>query len=248
MADITVEVLEPAEGYPAETMSFLSLEEAKLLLGLHTDDTANDEQLKFQIAIASSTIMTACNRMFARQKVAESWRELGSRRLFLTHWPVKRDDIESVLSGNQTLGPGAYELEERSGKLSNFAGSAEPVVVTYSGGFELPEGAELPLKQATELLVRLARHQATAESIAGIRMIGHKESRVMFFDPNAVKPAPAVGGGALTGNQSVELAAARLHPVLGLNGHQDLVRRRGGDRPARRRDSARRGLARHPAG
>lgn len=197
MADITIDVLEPAVGYPEESMSFLSLKDAKLLLSLPAGEDPGDEQLKLQIAIASATIMNVCNRMFARQKVAESWRDLGSRRLFLTQWPVRREDIESVRAGNRELGRGAYELEERSGKLSNFAGWVEPVVVTYSGGFDLPEGADLALKQATQMLVRQARAEATRESIEGIRSISHKESRVMFFDPSSTA-SKATTTGTLT--------------------------------------------------
>src|ERR1700734_2577932 len=96
MADVTVHVLTPAAGLPAEDMSFLSLAEAKLLLDLDVADTTRDDQLKLTIAINSAVIMRACNRMFARQTVEESWRDLGSRRVFLTHWPVKREDIQSV--------------------------------------------------------------------------------------------------------------------------------------------------------
>ena len=40
----------------------------------------------------------------------ETWRDLGSRRVYLTHWPVKEADIESVTTnGTDRLD---YELEE----------------------------------------------------------------------------------------------------------------------------------------
>src|SRR5580704_9852642 len=115
MADVTVNVIEAAEGFPAEDMSFLSVAEAKTLLGIGPDDLADDGQLKMQIALSSAVIMRVCNRMFARETVAESWCDLGSRRVFLTHWPVKGDDIERVQSGAAVLDAGEYELEERSG-------------------------------------------------------------------------------------------------------------------------------------
>ena len=35
------------------------------------------------------------------------------------------------------------------------------------------------------MLLRQQRQEATRESVEGIRMIAHKESRVIFFDPNA---------------------------------------------------------------
>jgi hypothetical protein len=204
MADITIKVLDPAEGFPAEDMSFLSVDEATRLLDLHPEDAANDEQLKMQIAISSAVIMRACNRMFARQRVAESWRDLGSRRLFLTHWPVKEDDIETVSAGGRWLTDDQYELEEISGKLSNFAGWVEPAVVTYTGGFNLPDEAPLPLKHATLLLVRQARLEGSREAIEGIRMIAHKESRVMFFDPSATNKTTANIGPLGTGVLAVD--------------------------------------------
>jgi len=205
MADVTVNVIEPADGYPAEAMSFLSLDEAKTLLGIESDDAAaNNDQLKMQIAISSAVIMRVCNRMFARQKVAESWRDLESRRVFLTHWPVKADDIESVASADRALASEQYELEEISGKLSNFGGWVEPVRIIYSGGFNLPDEAPLPLKQATLLLVRQAKLEASREAIEGIRMIAHKESRVMFFDPNSINRTTANIGPLGTGVLAVD--------------------------------------------
>jgi hypothetical protein len=204
MADVTVNVIEAAEGYPAEDMSFLSVTEAKKLLGIDPDDDVNDEQLKMQIALSSAVIMRVCNRMFARETVAESWRDLGSRRVFLTHWPVKEDDIERVQSGTTVLDADQYELEERSGKLSNFGGWIEPVRITYSGGFNLPEEAPLPLKHAALLLVRQARLEGSREAIEGIRMIAHKESRVMFFDPNSTTKTTATVGTLGTGIVAVD--------------------------------------------
>jgi hypothetical protein len=202
MADITIDVLEPATSM--ESRSFLSLKEAKLLLGLDEAAGPHDELLTMQIAISSDTIMRCCNRMMAKQKVSESWRRIGNGRLFLTHYPVKIDDIESVTAGRDERDD--WELEQHSGKLSHYLGWwFEPVTVVYSGGFALPDEAPLPLKQACLLLLRHARQEATREAIEGIRMIGHKESRVMFFDPSAQQKATVGAGGTMgTGVQTVD--------------------------------------------
>jgi hypothetical protein len=209
MADVTVHVLQAAAGLPAEDMSFLSLTEAKQLLDLPADDTSRDDALKLTIAMMSAVIMRACNRMFARQTVEESWRELGSRRVFLTHWPVKREDIQSVYAGRRELigedrNDARIELEEQSGKLSHFGGWSEPVVVTYTGGFLLPTEAPLPLKHATLLLLRAAKQEATREAIEGIRSISHKESRVTFFDPSTIAKSTATTGVLGTGVQAAD--------------------------------------------
>jgi hypothetical protein len=57
--------------------------------------------------------------------------------------------------------------------------------VTYTGGFDLPTEAPLPLKQATAILIGERRMNNQTQQVAGIRQITHKSSRIVFFDPNA---------------------------------------------------------------
>jgi hypothetical protein len=83
------------------------------------------------------------------------------------------------------LDPSTYELEEASGKLSLFTARTEPIDVTYTGGFNLPDEAPDDLKDATFILVRKGKTDAERGATAGIRSISHKDQRVMFFDPNA---------------------------------------------------------------
>jgi hypothetical protein len=59
-----------------------------------------------------------------------------------------------------------------------------PVVVHYSGGYDLPTETPLPLKHAVVLLIREERIRMMQAQTAGIRQISHKEARVSFFDPN----------------------------------------------------------------
>jgi hypothetical protein len=188
MVDVTIKVIEEAT-----TQDLLTLDEAKLLLGISTSDTSKDELLAMQISIYSATVAEMCNRIFAREKVTETWRELYDGRCFLTHYPVKESDIESVISAGNDYVVDGYELEERSGKLSNvvrYAAEsnawAQSVIVTYTGGFNLPDEAPLPLKQAVALSIREEMIRTRQAETAGIRQVTHKESRVVFFDPNAV--------------------------------------------------------------
>jgi hypothetical protein len=191
MADVIVKVLEPPD-----EIGFLSLREAKLLLGLPLTggDPIEDERLELQIAIASAQIMRLCNRVMARQRVIETWRDFAATKLFLRTFPVAEDDIEEVTAGGGTLTPDGYELEEHSGTLQRVGGFSDPVRITYSGGYELPDDAPLDLKQATLLMLSQQRSQATRESIEGIRMIAHKDSRVIFFDPNQQAKTAGAGG------------------------------------------------------
>jgi hypothetical protein len=198
MADRIVKVLTPADSF-----ELMSLEEAKTLLGISKTDTSKDEQLAMFITINSATVMRMCNRIFAREEVREEWRELnGGHRIFPSHWPIYEDDIESVESpGGTVLDPGAYELEEASGKIEVFgAAFAEPIIVTYWGGYDLPEDAPPPLKQAVALLNVQSKLIGSLGSIAGIRSLSHKEARVQFHDPSQILNAAFGGANSATGN------------------------------------------------
>jgi hypothetical protein len=173
MADVSYNVITPAASY-----ALMTLDEAKIALGIPVSDVSSDPQLQWLIDTNSDVIATMCNRVFAKEKVVEMWRDLDFRRVYLTHWPVKATDIESVTTNAAVRLD--YELEERSGKLSIFTDRNEPIVITYTGGFNLPDEAPKALKQATGMLVGLGKSEQQAAQLTGVRMISHKESRVMF--------------------------------------------------------------------
>ena len=90
-----------------------------------------------------------------------------------------------------------YELDAEKGRLTRIAAAwVEPVVVTYTGGYELPMEAPFALQSASLLLTREA-YYASIRGDASIRSVSHKEARVMYFDPNA--KSNAAGGGAAAG-------------------------------------------------
>jgi hypothetical protein len=201
MADVTVKILQAAASF-----DLISLDELKIALGLPSGAGATDPQLDYLIDVNSDTIATLCNRVFAKEKVQETWRCLGSRRVYLTHWPVKEADVESVTTnGNVRVD---YELEEGSGKLSIFTDRQEPIIVTYTGGFLLPDEAPDALKQACALMVSTSKAEQAAAALTGVRMISHKESRVMFHNPNT-------GSGGSTGAGNATTKAT----IEGLLGH-----------------------------
>jgi hypothetical protein len=221
MADRTITILTPATD-----LDVMTLDEAKMLMGLPLADTSQDGQLGLFIDINSATIARLCNRMFAREEVREEWRELGSQlsypgyyfpdppsayysgtvgrsdahRIFLSHWPVHPGEIETVESPQGTvIDPSAYEVEEQSGKLECLIGSfVEPVVVTYWGGYKLPEEAPPPLKQACALLNVQSKLLASLGLLAGIRLMSHKSARVAFHDPLKLLEAAMGGKGSPT--------------------------------------------------
>ena len=214
MVDITIKVVDEAE-----SIDLITLDEAKTMMGITTTDS--DAQLQMMIDQASATIARLCNRVFAQETCEERFRGTGSRRVFLSHWPVKEEDLTLVEAPLGTaLDTDQYELEQGSGKVSFLTDATvgpgddpawpEPVRIVYTGGYLLPHDAPLPLKHACILLVREAKLQMQMMQTAGIRMIAHKESRVMLYDPNAALKA---GGFALGPGQRDALDSLLSHYI-----------------------------------
>lgn len=189
MADVTVKIIKPATSF-----TFMTLAELKTALGNPTGTPASDAQWQWLIESNSATISELCNRVFAQEEVEESWREIINNRVHLTHWPVKEADIVSVTSnGVDQIG---WELEEASGKLQLFEQS-EPVIVHYTGGFLLPEESPMPLKHALVLLSASWKAMLQMVQVTGVRMIAHKESRVMFHAPVSTATTAASSSGGI---------------------------------------------------
>ncbi|WP_028164118.1 hypothetical protein [Bradyrhizobium elkanii] len=186
MADITIKVLAPADSY-----DLVTLDEMKIMLGISPSATTDDPQLETWITQYSDVIATMCNRVFAKEKVEETWRgdlppyDTQNGRIFLTHYPVADADVELVSANGTVIDPVSYEIENRTGKLQLFSSWSEPLRITYSGGYDLPEETPPALKQALAIMVGAARMQAAQQLTSGIRSISHRESRVQFFDVNA---------------------------------------------------------------
>jgi len=199
MADVTQKILIEADSH-----SLISLDEFKVATGMPAGPSSTDAQTQWLIDTQSHVIARMCNRIFAKETLIETWRDLGCRRLYLTHWPVKEDDIESVTTnGTDRID---WELDEREGKLSLFTARNEPVMVEYTGGYELPDEAPLPLKHAAMLLASTTKSELSAASLTGVRMISHKESRVMFHSPTT--------GGSSTSGASASQTQATVEALL----------------------------------
>ena len=195
MADRTIKVLTPADSY-----ALLTLDELKAVFGFPPADTTQDANLQGLIDGYSDVVATMCNRVFAKEEVEETWRgdppPYENYRVFLARWPVLPEDIQTVSVNGASVDPTNYEIETASGKLTVKFNWAEPLVVTYTGGYDLPEDAPPALKQAMMLLVQAARAQQLRGFVTGVRSISHKDARVMYFDPNTSKGSgkgPSIG-------------------------------------------------------
>jgi hypothetical protein len=83
MADRTIKVLEPAQ-----TFALLTLDEAKVMLGIAATDTSSDPQLTQMIDWYSAYVSQVANRVFAKEKVRETWRDLQDRRMCRSSKPT----------------------------------------------------------------------------------------------------------------------------------------------------------------
>lgn len=189
MSEPSVNVLEPATD-----VGLISLADAKVLLGIPSSDVSNDEQIQMLIDQNSMALALQANRdTFAKEKVEERWDCVApvccpdaTCKIYLTRYPVKLADIETVESPEGNLiDPSRYRLVSNTGKLTLIDGCASEILITYTGGYDLPEEAPLPLQQAAGLMVRAFRTTAAQEATvgSGVRMISHKDSRIMYFSP-----------------------------------------------------------------
>jgi hypothetical protein len=199
MSDVVVQVITPAGTInpvapPPTPYDLLTLAEAKTFLGI--TDTSRDAQLQLWLSMSSAMVAEMCNRVFAKEKVKETWFCLASSSLYLTRWPVKATDIVSVTDNGVTLSSADYLLEETKGHLYRASGWATPVEIVYTGGYMCPSEVPDDLKYAASLLVQEQRAMALIASVSGVRMLSHKHARVMFYDPNRVQQRGGVGTAA----------------------------------------------------
>ena len=205
---------------PATEVGLISVADLKILLAVPAEDTSSDAQLQMLIDQNSMVLAKRANRdTFAKEKVEERWDCLameccpeGTRKIWLTRAPVKPADIESVLSPDGTIiPPSGYRLEQSTGKMI-FLYGADEILITYSGGYDLPEEAPLDLRMMARLMVQQTQAQAAqaATGGSGIRMLAHKDSRIMYYSPKDLAGGGSGGGGASSTASATEQAIDNL--------------------------------------
>lgn len=184
---------------PATSNSLVSVPEAKLALNLsRSTDPVLEDQIEMFIDWSSSQIAAIAGRVFGEETLTETFNVISEQfpdQLFLNRWPVA--NIASITDDSSAIAAGGYQLEKLTGKITRIdgVGFGGPVTVTYTGGYKLPKDAPSALKQASLLMTRESYYSAIRGD-ATVRMIGHKEARVIYFDPNAALKALGGGGGA----------------------------------------------------
>lgn len=160
-------------------------------------DNADDENIIARITRASNVIAGKCGRTLTLRHVVETFVLSGedygaSIGLQLSQYPVS--EIESVEVDGSTLTADQYEVSTASGLLyRKWCGWGCRIVVTYSGGYDLPEGAPLALVEACMRLVSSIADQ-TAED-GDVREVSDGDSRVVYF--GGTGSAGAAGAGEI---------------------------------------------------
>lgn len=198
---------------PATSIDLIELDELKLALNI--TGTTQDAMLSDMITRVSAEIAAYCNnRVFGFETVVETFTEMpvDINRLYLARFPVPQDatGITAITSGGVPFtypNGGSLLLDSLWGKLTMSSGVfTEQTIIEYSGGYNLPDEAPPALKQAAVILLREA-YYASLRGDATVRMIGHKESRIIYFDPNLLARAM---GGAGTGGSPAQRATHDL--------------------------------------
>lgn len=188
----------------SEDDSLITLYEAKLGLNMFTTGTEGlNDQIEMLIGWTSDEIATSCNRTFGRETVQETFRDViigRNKRLYLVKYP--NIEIASVEENGMLLTEDVdFEVEDQGGWLVRLGRTdwVGPVVVNYTGGYNLPKDTPGSLKQAAILLTRES-YYAAARGDASVKLVVHKESRVGFFDPRI---QPGAGGAATPARRAI---------------------------------------------
>ena len=147
----------------------------------------NDAALEAKVTNYSRLIADICNRPFVTQTVTESFRissyEPPRTELKLNCWPVQ--EIINITENDIVIAPADYEFNKENGLVWRTArdwwgfcsGLTE---VVYVSGYDLPEGAPMPLAMAVAELIRAA--QFTSGRDPAIRSVQHGDRQVTYGD------------------------------------------------------------------
>lgn len=171
-------LVEQTEDTPVD---LITIEDLKLDLSIEDDD--EDERLEASITRLSKLIASECGRIFGLSFGVETFEfdqgettRPGSK-LSLSLYPV--DEIESVvLNGSEVED---YTVDKDAGLIwINGVSWSGTVVVTYSGGYNLPDDAPAELQSAVIEAVRERR--LTAGQDTSVQSTGSGDTRVSYFN------------------------------------------------------------------
>lgn len=112
---------------------------------------------------ASAAVATYCNRVFARETVTETWRNVRDQNaLVLARYPVS--SITSVTVDGTALAASEYEYDAATGLIYRLSSDtridwcADKIVIAYAGGYALIGDLPFDIERATVLLCKFYRY------------------------------------------------------------------------------------------
>jgi len=193
----------------ASTTDLTTVAKANAFLGL-TSSTQNDAIVAAQITSASNIIAVQCDRVFALQDVVETftmrWGEWIDA-LNLDRPPVSI--LTSIVENGQTLTTDFYDADLTKGVIwrrlgympylpyvgygAGYGYGGDRIAVTYTGGYDLPDGAPSDLALACLLLMKEQRFMQFRGD-PSVRSVSHGDLTI-FYQQGAA--GIAAGQGAL---------------------------------------------------
>lgn len=148
----------------AASNALLTLDEAKLHLGIASTDSSSDEQLIDLIDAASNQIERYCKTCFIQRTISEEAHDGSKKIIFLMKYPVVSITTFVDAAGN-TVPSADYFLEKEIGRLTHWGRFPRPSttygltakwLITYvSGWFASIEYVAADIKLACKRLVAL---------------------------------------------------------------------------------------------
>jgi hypothetical protein len=173
------------------------LDTVKTELGI--TDGASDEKIAALIEQASDVVAKYCNRVFALETVAETFRihHHGTQGLTLGRYPVVA--ITSIVENGTTLTTDEYEADIETGIIERLRSDrvlgwpAGKVVVAYAAGFDLPDGLPDGIERATIELVKQYYASGDRDPLVRSEVVEGAGS-TDYFSPSTTGFTPEVEG------------------------------------------------------
>lgn len=153
---------------PADSVDLTILANVKAELGITSTD--EDANLETWIDQASGMITAACNRVFGKETVRETFRAYNVERIRLQRNPVTA--ITSVVEDGVTLVENTdFVVDYDSGIITRLSGDYETrwsfrtLVITYAAGYDLLGTLPIAIERATITMVKQFRSAAERDPL-----------------------------------------------------------------------------------
>jgi hypothetical protein len=126
----------------ASERGLITLDQAKIVLGIDAADTTHDAEITLMIASISAGISTYCDRLFVVQTYRDQYRNASADKLRARQYPIALatggdPELFTVTIDGAVITPDQYDLDVTNGWLYPIAGwwSGVLIVLDYKAGY-----------------------------------------------------------------------------------------------------------------